>query len=122
MTATLVEQACHRAAALVRQDCQRGQAILATITATAPLLGFLLASRQIAAIFSRGVSGDKASLLFYLAAPVAEAWIPAAFGLALGIAAHAQYRARQTRLEATEIEMRAATQILVAWTAHDARR
>lgn len=82
----LALNAARRAAALTHLDLRRGLASLATIASTASLLGLFLTALGIVGSF-RGFSGNKAQHLGVVFAGSSEAFIFAAFGLAVSLLA-----------------------------------
>jgi len=107
-----VELACGRAAAVFLARMRRGVWSLASISAIAALVGLWGTVLGIFGSF-RGVNGDRSTLEFMLVGYLSDAMVPTALGLAVAIPAWWCYRYLLARLEDFEIEMTAATQVLV---------
>ncbi len=110
-----IEGACLRATRAARLRLARGQAGLSLIATTAPLFGGFSYAIGIVNSF-KGVCGEKSAMFAAVSGSLSEAGVPMAFSLLIAIAAHVQYRAGQAQLEAFDVEMRAATQTLAAWS------
>jgi biopolymer transport protein ExbB/TolQ len=108
----LVEHACARAAADVHQQLARGTALLATISATAPLIGLWLTRVQMIDSF-QGCGGDKWTCYAAIVFALSEAQYPSAFGLATAIFAWCLRAHCRSVIAELDVEMRAATLTLL---------
>lgn len=85
-------------AQVLRHEARRGLALLASIAATAPFVGFIGVCFAIVGSF-RGICGEKTAMMAALAWSLGMAWLPAALSLLVAIPAHAAYRYLTARAE-----------------------
>jgi biopolymer transport protein ExbB/biopolymer transport protein TolQ len=103
-----VKCASARAASLVHIKMKRGIDSVATIAATAPLLGFLGTTVGILTGM-KGTAGDPDDIRRAILADLSEALVPAVLGLFVALLALSLYRYLSARLEGVDIEMQNAS-------------
>lgn len=103
--------AMERAAAAASADLRRGVASLATVAATAPLIGLGGTVVGIRGSF-RGCNGEKSMCFAALVTSLAESLYPCAWGILLGIVAFATYHYFRGRSEGVELELGIVAEIL----------
>jgi len=82
---------------------KRGLNSLASIAATAPLVGLFGTVLGVFGSF-RGLGTEESSLMSWMAKPLSESLAPTALGLCVGILAFCFYRYLLARLENFDIE------------------
>jgi len=100
-----VKRASERSATIVHGEMKRGLNTLASIAATAPLVGLFGTVLGVFDVF-RGVSIERSTLLRLYARSLSESLVPTALGLVVGVLAFCFYRYLVTRLENFDIEMK----------------
>ena len=108
---TAAIHAAGRAADLVHRRMALGLDGLATVAATAPLLGFIGTVSGIIGSF-RGVTGNKSTIMAALANCLSQSLVPAALGLAVAIVASVGHQHFRSRLAYIDIEMQHAARTL----------
>lgn len=108
MRLLLVELACIRAAAHEHQRLARGTTLLATVAATAPLMGLWLTEILMLDSF-KGCGGERWTCYAALVHGLSEAQYPAAFGLTAAILAWCLREHFLRAIAEFDTEMRAAT-------------
>jgi biopolymer transport protein ExbB/TolQ len=96
---------------------KRGINSLASIAATAPLVGLFGTAVGLLNAFSGG-STEKSSFMKAMAKSLSESLAPTAIGLIVGVLAFGFYKYLSARLENFDIEMRNASLELVDGLAH----
>jgi biopolymer transport protein ExbB/TolQ len=100
-----VKRALERSAAIVHGEMKRGLNSLASVAATAPLVGFF--GTVLGALGSfKGLGTEKSSLMSWMARDLSESLAPTALGLFVGVLAFCLYRYLLARLENFDIEMK----------------
>jgi len=103
-----VRQASARSALLVHIEMKRGLNGLASIAATAPLVGFF--GTVFGAIGSfKGLGTERSTGLISIAKDLSESLVPTVLGLLVGVLAFSCYRYLVGRLENFDIEMKNAS-------------
>ena len=95
-----------RAAATTAGGIRRRLDDLATIAATAPLVGLLGTCIGIASAFGRGISGEKWASYAAITKLIAESLVPTALSLLIAIPAYCVYQYFNNRAELLEVEMK----------------
>jgi signal peptidase I len=103
-----VERASTRAAVAVHGNLKRGINSLATIAATAPLLGFVLTLFGILNSFG-SYGSSKSTIMAATAGGLSESMAPAGLGLAVGILAVWFYRYLSGQVDSFDLEMKGAS-------------
>jgi hypothetical protein len=109
-----VERVSTRAAIALDVNLKRGINSLATIAATAPLLGFVLTLFGILNSFG-STAGSASTDRAAVAGGLCDSMAPAALGLAVGILAVWFYRYLSIQMESFDLEMKSASVDLVNW-------
>jgi biopolymer transport protein ExbB/TolQ len=104
------QHAAERAAAALNRRMARGLDGVATVAATAPLVGTVGTVSGIADSLS--CPGDRSTCLGSVTGRLSEALVLLALGLAVGIAASWCYRYLTARMTVFDVEMRHAARIL----------
>ena len=107
-----VRNASARSASLVHREMKRGLNSLASIAATAPLVGFFGTLMGMFRAFSGG-STERTTLMQAYAKYLSESLIPTAIGLSVAVLAFCFYRYLSARLENFHVEMQNASLELV---------
>lgn len=102
-----VERACRREALTISLKLKRGIGSLATISATAILIGLLGTVRGICNGFQS--IGSRTAQLALTTEAIAQSLVPTLLGLFVAITAFVFYRYLCTRMETFELEMRGAS-------------
>jgi biopolymer transport protein ExbB/TolQ len=108
-----------RAASVAHRDLKGRIDSLASVAASAALLGFLGTALGAMTAF-RGTSGDKITIMKAIIGELSEALLPTALGLLVSLFAFGLYRYLSGRLESFDTEMALAIQaeLRVFRTAH----
>jgi len=93
-----------RAAAMASLELRGDLSDLATVAATAPLLGMLATVLGIMDCFGRG-TGEKSTIIPALMSGLSIALVPAACSLLLAVPAFAGYQYLRSRVETFDMEM-----------------
>ncbi len=101
-----------RAAAAARADLKRRVDSLASVAASAALLGFLGTTVGIMFSFPGG-SGDKYTMMKAAAWAMSQALVPTGLGLVVSLFALTSYRYLSCRLERADVEMQSASRELL---------
>jgi len=100
-----VKRACARSASVVHCEMKRGLSSLASVAATAPLIGFFGTVLGAFGSFSGGAT-EKGSFMRVMAGSLSESLAPTALGLVVAVLAFCFYRYFLARLEDFDIEMK----------------
>jgi biopolymer transport protein ExbB/TolQ len=103
----IVQLACERAASLLRKKMGRGRASLATIAASAPLVGFFGTVIGMASVGA--FEGERSAIIAGVCSGFSKAMVPAGAGILIAIFAWCGYRYICAQVETIDIEMRAAS-------------
>ncbi len=98
------ERAIERQSLVVLSELKRGQAVLATVGATAPFVGLLGTTMGVVNAFT-GMALTGSGGLAAISAGIAEALIATAFGLAVAIPAVWLFNYFQTRIDNITVEI-----------------
>ena len=111
-TLDAVRRASARSASLVHGEMKRGLNSLASIAATAPLVGLLGTAVGMLSAFG-GSSTEKSSLMRWFAKYLSESLVPTALGLFVAVLGFCFYKYLLARLENFDIEMKNASLELI---------
>jgi biopolymer transport protein ExbB/TolQ len=100
-----VKRASEWSATIVHGEMKRGLNSLASIAATAPLVGLFGTVLGVFDVFGGG-STEKGTLMRFYARSLSESLAPTAVGLVVGVLAFCFYRYLLTRLENFDVEMK----------------
>jgi biopolymer transport protein ExbB len=110
-------RASTRSASLVHREMKRGLNSLASIAATAPLVGFFGTVMGMFRSFSGG-STERGTLMRGFAKSLSESLVPTALGLSVAVLAFCFYKYLSARLENFDVEMQNASLELIDELAH----
>lgn len=107
-----VARACVRATSKVRIEMKRGTTSLASVASTAPFFGIM--GTVIGIMFSsRGLAGDRVSVLAALAWELSKALVPTALGVLVALLAYWSRKCLLAKLNDFNVEMKTASLELI---------
>jgi biopolymer transport protein ExbB len=111
------KRATARSASLVHIDMKRGLNTVASVAATAPLVGSVGTVIGIFNTFGGG-STERSTLMFWMLKHLTQSMVPTALGLVVALLAFCGYKYLLARLEGFDFEMKCTSLQLINDLAH----